>query len=187
MVHYILKVKPYSNDRSHQWGLVPWWTINDPASRELEITKFCGYHGNVRGEFRLVGELLPHEELSGHPSLMWWGCVTEKFVVLGSRDHSVQFPEVREYIAGGNLARGIVSLIWWGLVLVSVSCHIPVEWWLSQGCRWSCCTGESHPACLSAPAWRGWSSGVGGSWNGISCPLATNAVSFDLPVSCFDE
>lgn len=101
-------------------------TINGPASQELETTKFCEYSGHVRGEFRLVYELLSHEELSGCLSLMWWGRVTEKFMVLGSRDRSVQFPEVREYIAGGKLAQGIVSLIWWDLVLVLVSCHVPV-------------------------------------------------------------
>lgn len=84
------------------------------------------YHGHVMGEFRLVCELLSHEELSGCLSLMWWGYVTEKFMMLGSRDHSAQFPAVREYIAGGNSAQGIVSLVGWDLVLVSVSCHIPV-------------------------------------------------------------
>lgn len=47
-------------------------------------------------------------------------------MVFGSRDRSVQFPEVREYIAEGNLAQGVVSLVWWGSVLLSVSCHVPV-------------------------------------------------------------
>lgn len=45
-------------------------------------------------------------------------------MVLGSGDRSVQFPEAREYTAGGNLAQGILSL--GALVLVMVSCHIPV-------------------------------------------------------------
>lgn len=56
----------------------------------------------VRGEFRLVYELLSHGELSGCLSLMWWGYVTEKFKVLDSRDCSVQFLEVKEYIAGSG-------------------------------------------------------------------------------------
>lgn len=131
------------------------------------------------GEFRLLYGLLSHEELSARLSLMWWGCVKEKLMMLGSGDRSLQFLEVREYIAGENLAQGMVSLFWWGLVLVSVSCRVPVTlgWWLSQGCRQLCCTGEWHPACPSAPAWRGWSSAVGGSWNEISCPLATSAKS----------
>lgn len=101
-------------------------TVNGPGSHELETTEFCGYHSYVRGEFRLIYELLSCEELSGCLSLTWWGYVTEKFMVFGSRDRSVQVSEVREYIAEGNLAQGVVSLVWWGLVLLSVSCHVPV-------------------------------------------------------------
>lgn len=97
---------------------------NGPASHKLGTTKFCGYHGSVREEFRLVHELLSHAQLSGHLSLMWWGCVTEKFMVLGSGDGSVQFPEAREYTAGGNLAQGILSL--GGFSAGVMSCHIPV-------------------------------------------------------------
>lgn len=81
-------------------------TVNGPGSHELETTEFCGYHSCVRGEFRLIYELLSCEELSGCLSLTWWGYVTEKFMVFGSRDRSVQVSEVREYIAEGKLSSG---------------------------------------------------------------------------------
>lgn len=64
---------------------------NGLGLRELKTTKFRGYKNNVRLGSGLVYELLSRGELAGQLLLIWWRCVTVKFVVLGFSGHSVKF------------------------------------------------------------------------------------------------